>query len=120
MTPDEFDDILRGAEIRPAPDDSRPSRKPRNQGVPELDPDVWKSFQTGQEYDISPVDVDYAHPLKLALQKSARYLTRIHETEVRVTVHTIRLDAEHVVVRFIAHPPKMLGAAIARDRRRPS
>lgn len=109
-------DILAGATIEPAPDDVRPTRVPRNQGVPELDPDVWKAFESGQRYLIGPVDGAYAHRVKLALQKSARYLSRIHDTDVRVTVDYVKLGGGRVRVRFAAHAPLLKGVAARQAR----
>lgn len=112
----ELSDLLKTVKIAPAKPDLRPTRVPRNQGVPELDPDVWKSFETGQAFDIGPVDEDYAHGIKLALQKSARYLSRENETDVRVTVQNIKLDSGKVRVRFEAHAPKLKGTAVLKAR----
>lgn len=109
-------DILAGATIEPAPEDVRPTRVARNQGVPELDPDVWKSFESGQRYIIGPVDASHAHTVKLALQKSARYLSRIHDTDVRVTVDYVRMGGGQVRVRFTAHAPLLKGVAARRAR----
>jgi hypothetical protein len=108
--------MLKKVKIQPAVEDLRPTRAPRNQGVPELDPDVWKAYETGQPYDIGPVPDDYFHELKLALQKSARYLTRVNETDVRVTVQKIDLGDGTIRVRFEAHPPKLKGTAVVRAR----
>lgn len=112
----ELGKMLKKVKIQPATEDLRPTRAPRNTGVPELDPDVWKAYETAQPYDIGPVPEDYFHELKLALQKSARYLTRVNETDVRVTVEKISLGNGTVRVRFQAHPPKLKGTAVVRAK----
>jgi hypothetical protein len=115
-TSPDLSQILKTVKIQPAKEDLKPTRAPRNKGVPELDPDVLKSYETGQSYDIGPVPEDYAHTIKLALQKSARYLSAQHNEDIRVTVQNVRLGDGTVRVRFEAHAPKMMGRAVVAAR----
>lgn len=103
---------LAGRTVQPADPELRPTRAPRNQGVPELNEHVWQAFQTGEAFDIHPVAEIDALAVKLAAQKSARYLSRVHSTDVRVTVDRIAVEPGVVRVRVKAHPPLRKGRAV--------
>lgn len=108
MTPEELRKLAET--VRPAKDPMRPPmRQPRNQGTP-FDDTVWKSYQSGDPFEVTPVPAEDALTIKRTLEKSARFLTRTKRVEVKVSVQTIPIDDATVTIRFFARPPWNTGA----------
>lgn len=103
--------ILAGAEFRHG---ERITRKPRTKTgpkpVPELDPHVERSFDTGQSVavDVAAADVD---TVVRKVKASARYITHKRGTLVKVTVAAM-VYGETATVRFLARPPIDTGARV--------
>ena len=109
----DLDKVLANATVRPAEELAKQVRAPRNQGTP-LDEQVWDSYANEQPMEITPVPQDQAQAVKRMLEKSARYLTRTEEREIKVSVKIVPIGRGKVTVQFLAREPMMTGARMYR------
>lgn len=114
---------IASAEVLNIAKPSREKPQPRTRvPVPELDPLVWNSYQTGTTKYLTPIPAASADETVRLLRRSRVYLAWSRDLDIRLDVLVLKpgdpkLTAEgiydpprgHVAVRFLARPPHNKG-----------
>ena len=108
-----LDQMLRKAKTRPADEIKR--TRVRGPKPTALDDRVWVSYETGQPYELGPIDADYTDEVCKLFKQSARHLTWRTGEEVKITLQVVERPDGKVNIRFLARPPMNTGTRAHQD-----